>query len=78
MYYVGDYGVKHYRADSYSDLANIDVSSAKMGSTVFVIDTSTYYMLNGNKQWVLVNLASGGGGGGTDEPKHIIYEGGGV
>ncbi len=77
MYYIGDYGVKHYHADSYADLADIDLSTTAMGSTVFVIDTSTYYMLNGDKQWVVVTLDnSGGSGGGT--PNHVIYEGGGV
>ena len=75
MYYIGNYGVKHYRADTEADIRDIDVSSASMGSTVFVIDTSTYYMLNGDKQWVIVNLGSSGGG---DDSDHIIYEGGGV
>ena len=77
MYYIGDYGVKHYRADSYSDIASIDITTTAMGSTVFVIDTSTYYMLNGDKRWIAVNLGNTGGGG-SDTPNNIIYEGGGV
>ena len=73
MYCIGNYGVKHYRADSYVDVMQIDVSTAGMGSTVFVIDTSTYYMLNSQKQWIAVDLGNAGGG---DVPSVVIYDGG--
>ena len=75
MYHIGNYGVKHYIADTYSDISKIPVNDAMPGSTVFVIDASTYYMLNGEKRWVSIDLGSTGGG---SVPGHIIYEGGGV
>ena len=75
MYRIGNYGVKHYNADTYNDIALIPVEDAMPGSTVFVIDTSSYYMLNSEKRWVSVNLGSSGGG---SSGGHVIYEGGGV
>lgn len=74
MYFVGNYGVKHYTADSYNDVALIPLADIMPGSTVFVIDTSTYYMLNSEKKWITVNLAASGGA----VPAGIVYEGGGV
>lgn len=76
MYSIDGYGVQHFYVDTYTDIANIKIDSLAMGSTIFVIDTSTHYMLNGNKQWVTVTLGSGGGGGAI--PSSVIYEGGGV
>jgi hypothetical protein len=76
MYHIGNYGIKHYYADTYADVANIPLEDAATGSTVFVIDTSTNYMLNSEKRWISVNLGSSGGGGSTGG--NIIYEGGGV
>lgn len=77
MYYIGDYGIKHYYADTYNDIVEIPIKDTAPGSTVFVIDTSTYYMLNNQKKWISVQLSTGGGGGGTPGGE-IIYEGGGV
>ena len=58
-----------------------------MGSTVFVIDKSETYMLNGQRKWVKVALSGGNISGDiiydggnpedtTDNPDDIIYEGG--
>ncbi len=76
MYHIGNYGVKHYYADTYADIAQIPLNDTMPGSTAFVIDTSTYYMLNSEKRWISVNLSSGGGSGPSSN--NVIYEGGGV
>ena len=41
MYHVGNYGIQHYYADTYGDIAQIPLSDAMSGSTVFVIDNSS-------------------------------------
>jgi hypothetical protein len=54
------------------------------GSTVFIIDTSKYYMLNGQHKWIEVNPygmnapESGGGGGGNTPDDENIYDGGSI
>ena len=65
--------ITEYLLDTAADVANLPTSGAP-GSKAFVIEDSTYYMLNHAKTWVKVNLASGGGGnsGGGE----IIYDGG--
>lgn len=75
------YGVKEFALDKETDLSKIDVNDCALGSVAFIIENSTYYMLNGEKKWIKVNLATGGssGGGGGDTPPssdEIIYEGG--
>ena len=70
------YGIKHYNVDTLLDLSNIDKTHEVMGTTVFVIENSKYYMLNGSKQWKQINPY--GNGGSTPTPDEIIYEGGGV
>lgn len=67
------YGIKHYNLDTEDDLKNINVNREVMGTTAFVIDTSTRYMLNGSKEWKKITAASGGSGSNDD-----IYDGGGV
>lgn len=84
------YGIKHYNLDDISDLEKIIVSREKMGCTCFVINTSKYYMLNGQYQWVEITpfgkIVSSdgsedpdvppGGDGGDDTVEEVIYEGG--
>ena len=80
------YGIRHYNLDTEADLANIPVTKEVMGCTCFVIETSKYYMLNGQKKWIEITpygtCVSGGGGGDDpvvpDDPTgdDIIYEGG--
>lgn len=73
------YGIKHFNIDELSDLNSIAVGPLTPGSTVFVISTSKYYMLNGSKKWIEVNPYgignSGGGGGGSSNPS---YDGGSI
>lgn len=44
--------VMEYVADKDADKDDIPVKSLGAGSTVFVIETGTAYMLNSEKEWV--------------------------
>lgn len=70
------YGIKHYNLDTEDDLKSINVNREVMGTTAFVIDTSTRYMLNGSKEWKKISAAFNGGGSGSSNDE--IYDGGGV
>jgi hypothetical protein len=49
------YGIKHFNLDEIVDLPNLNKSQLTPGSTVFIIENSKYYMLNGSKKWVEIN-----------------------
>ena len=83
------YGIKHFNLDEVVDLPNLNKSQLTPGSTVFIIENSKYYMLNGSKKWVEINpfgktiISGDGGSEGTppDDPDipendDIIYDGG--
>lgn len=84
------YGIKHYNLDTEADLKKMPVGNEIMGCTCFVINTSKYYMLNGQKKWIEITpfgkvVSSGDNGGNDDntpdnpdipEDDDIIYEGG--
>ncbi len=78
------YGIKHFNLDEVVDLADLNKAILTPGSTVFIISTSKYYMLNGNKKWVEINpygLSGGGssGGGGSEDPTPDgSYDGGSI
>lgn len=40
------------RCDSNADINELDVKKIPAGSTVYVIDTTTLYMLNSKKEWI--------------------------
>lgn len=72
------YNVVKLILDSADDVINLPLD-VKPGSTAFVIETSTWYMLNNQGQWKEVDLGSssgGGGGGGGGSSDETIYEGG--
>ena len=75
------YDTKKFIVDFVSDIPTLPTDCAP-GSTAFVIESSTHYMLNNYKQWVEVELGSSGGssGGGTgdgdDVITNVIYDGG--
>ena len=70
------------------DLPDLNKSQLTPGSTVFIIENSKYYMLNGSKKWIEINpfgktIVSGDGGteevpGEPEIPENddIIYDGG--
>lgn len=70
------YGVKEFALDFETDLTIINVNDCAPGSVAFIIENSKYYMLNSNKQWIKVTLATSGGGGSSDDVEEIIYNGG--
>ena len=43
--------VNEYVADKETELADIDISDCVQGSTCFVIENSSVYMLDSNKVW---------------------------
>ena len=64
------YGIKHYNMDSMDDLAKLNPKAELMGTTCFIINTSKYYMVNGEKEWVEIapygNFTSSNGSGGSN------------
>lgn len=72
------YGVKSMVFDTLDDLRHYDPVNLATGSTAFIIDSSTHYMLNSKKVWIKVNLSNGGGGNvDPDVPSDsVIYDGG--
>ena len=50
------YNVKEFIVDTYDEITEINTSIVAPGSTCFVIDTSEYYMLNTEDEWIKVNL----------------------
>ena len=80
------YGIKHFNLDVLADLSSIAVGPLTPGSTVFVIATSKYYMLNGEKKWIEINpygvgSSTGGDPGdnpGSDDDDNLNYDGGSI
>lgn len=75
------YGIKHYNLDTESELSKIQVSNEVMGCTCFIIESSKYYMLNGDRKWIEISpfgtaTGSGGGGGGDNPEDDGIFDGG--
>ena len=46
------YGIKHYNMDTPDDLKARNPKGEIMGTTCFIISTSKYYMVNGQKEWI--------------------------
>ena len=81
------YGIKHFVLDDESDLKRLNSSKLTPGSTIFIISTSKYCMLNGKKKWIEISpfgkIDSSSGGEGDDpgpdlpeDGEDIVYEGG--
>lgn len=68
------YGVKHFVCDIDDDILSLP-KDCEVGSTAFVIGTSSQYMLNNKKEWVQYQSNSGGGSC-PDPGGDIIYDGG--
>ena len=79
------YGIEHYLLDTFDDLKDLNKkSSLKPGSTVFIIETSKYYMLNGKRAWIEINpygvniTSNGGSGNGGSGSNDFVYDGGSI
>ena len=49
------YGIKHYNFDTENDRKSMSTYNLTPGTTVFVIENSKQYMLNGSRKWVEIN-----------------------
>lgn len=76
------YGIKHFDLDAIDDLSGLDKKRLSPGSTIFIISTSKYYMLNGKHQWVEINPYgmnnSSNNGSGGDSENDEVYDGGSI
>ena len=75
------YGVKHFVVDEKSDLDLLRKDLLFMGSTAYVIAIGEKYIVNSDKQWILMPKSenSSGGGNNPDDDQditHVIYDGG--
>jgi len=73
-------GVKRYVSDKQDEISKIDLRTTRMGSTCFVIENNTNYILNGDGKWVALKSSGssseggsgeGGGGSSTDPSDEI-------
>ena len=75
------YNLQHFVIDTAAEMADLPID-VHVGSTVFIIENSKYYMLNGSNEWKEISPfgagGTGGGGGGSESGKEVIYDGGGV
>ena len=46
------YGINKYLCDDETDLSTINLSTANPGSTAFLADTSQYFILNNDYEWI--------------------------
>jgi hypothetical protein len=64
------YNLQHFVIDTAAEIADLPID-AHVGSTVFIVENSKYYMLNNKKEWVRVLLGSGIASDST-----LVYDGG--
>ena len=70
------YGVKTFIVETEAEKNKIPLLSTTMpGSTVFVLSTSTKYVLNQKKKWVKISREPNEDSG-EDNTEEVIYEGG--
>ena len=77
------YGVKHYTLDTIDDLKQLEKKDITPGSTIFIINSSKYYMLNSKSQWVEIFPYHNSSNGGSDDEgpgssPGNIYDGGSI
>ena len=46
------YGIKYYTVDTENEKNSLPTKDDKMGSKCYVIESQTWYILNGNEEWV--------------------------
>lgn len=78
------YGIKHFVLDTIEDIKELDKNKLTPGSTIFIIASSKYYILNGKRQWIEINpycMGHSSGGAGNDNSgteNDGIYDGGSI
>lgn len=72
------YGIKHFILDTAADMGELDRKNLYPGSTVFIISSSEYYMLNGSLNWIKIDPSNAGGGGGGSDTPEDDYDGGSI
>lgn len=83
------YGIKHYTFDTEADLLSNRFITIQPGSTAFIVDTSTTFILNEAYQWIKIKSSNNnseggntppdsGGNGNEGENDDIIWDGGDV
>lgn len=81
------YGIKHYTFDTEADLLSNKFITIQPGSTAFIVDTSTTFILNEAYQWIKIKSSNnssnngntspdGGGNDNEDENDDVIWDGG--
>lgn len=71
------YDIQRFIVDFETEIAELPTNGAP-GSTAFVIENGSRYMLNNERRWKLLpSSGTGGGGGGSIDPTATyIYDGG--
>lgn len=70
------YDIQRFVVDLETDITELPTDGAP-GSTAFVIENGSRYMLNNERVWKLLPTASGSESGGTIDPTATyIYDGG--
>ena len=74
------YGLRSFVVDTETEVATIPAADPTIvvGSTVFVIATSNTYMLNHQRQWVLITQSSGSDAPNPDTNNTYIWDGGNI
>lgn len=81
------YGIKHYTFDTEADLLSNKFITIQPGSTAFIVDTSTTFILNEAYQWIKIKSSNNnsnngntspddGGNDNEDENDDVIWDGG--
>ena len=68
-------GVKHFVCDKKDELSEISLRTTLMGTTCYVIEEGSTYILNGSYQWVKKKNTGSSGGGSTpsSDPEENEY-----
>ena len=64
---------KSYIADTKTDLEDLKVLNLGMGSTCFIIDEASKYMINSKGEWINQTAAAGSSGSGSSAPDLSSY-----
>ena len=63
---------EHYVCDTTEDVAFLPTDSV-IGSTAFVIENSTRWMINSRGEWVQILVGEEGGGGGSTSGAPLLF-----